>query len=203
MAGTAVVGPLRSKTKETDGEVFIHAREFSYITGTWTFTRSAIGNYFFRHTAASESAFAVLPLSTLMKKIGTDPILTEIYGAAVVGAPASEAHDIRGLQLTAIDLVYAIGTDLIAAHTAALRRTAFANNVALAITVPSTLTGVLQTATQASPYLTTLTVDTPFIVNSNTVRTADYLEIAMDATGHATAVYDLYGAFFRLNYNLL
>lgn len=191
MAVTAMQGPIRSLTKESDGAIFIEARSFGFDVGTWTFTRGAAGNYFMRKTAAANTPKAVAFLSDLLlKKIGSDP-----------QTGPNPTHDIRGVQITAIDLIYAIATTALNSHAFDLHQTTYANNAAPVVssTVGGTLSGTLATATQAQPYVSTITVGTPFVVNTTLVEL--WLEIAIDAA--AGTVYDLYGAQVRFNYNLL
>lgn len=217
--GTTMSGPLRIRTAEQDGELFVPAREFNFLSGTWLYTRSAIGNYFFRRTAGASSDAAVLNLTqAVLKKIGSDPT-EDIYDGPSAAAQyipdyiakaadqgnylGSPTARVRGFQITAIDVIYGIATDALAAHTLSLRQTTYANNVAPSVATPSATTGSLATATQALPYLSTITVTTPYIIGGNTTRVADWLEINADATGHATAVYDFYGVAIKFNYNLL
>ena len=189
MAETRFSGPVRANTKETDGELFIPASDFQFDVGTWTLTRSAVGNYFMRKTAAANTSNPSISVQArVLKKIGADP--------------GSSAHDIRGVQVTAIDVLYAIATDVLTAHTAAFRRSTYANNAAVVTAaVGGALAGALATATQANPYLTALTPATPFVLGNNVTDVADWFELTVTAT--ATCVYDLYGVFVRFSYNLL
>ena len=94
------------------------------------------------------------------------------------------AHDIRGYQVTAIDVVYAIGTLALNAHSAAQNKITYANNAANVVASEGgSISGTLATATQANPYVTTLTFATPFIVGANTT--------------------DVASVFVRYNYNIL
>lgn len=193
MGVTAFSGPVRSLLKETDGGSFIEARRFSLDVGTWTATRGAAGNYFMRKTAAAETSNPSVNLSTLLfSKIGSDP-----------QSGPHPTHDIRGVQITAIDVIYAIGTAALTTHSYDIHDTVYANNAAPAVTstIGGTLSGTLATATQAQPYLSTITPGTPFILGANTTRRTTFLELTVVAA--ATSVYDLYGIFVRFNYNLL
>jgi hypothetical protein len=187
---TYFTNQIRSGTKETDGEVFIEGFNFAFDVGTWTFTRSALGNYFMRKTAAANVSHPAVDLGGfLSKKIGPDP--------QSIDAP----HDIRGFQVTQISVVYGIGTAALNAHSGALQRATYANNAAVVLTSPSALTGALATATQANPYVTAQTVNTPFVVGNNVALVNDWYELTVDAA--ATSVYDLYGIFVAFNYNIL
>lgn len=191
MARSTVSGPFSVLTKETDGGIWIPAKHGSFYTGTWTDTRVAAGDYAMRKTAATNAGQAVFYLgANMLTKFGTDPN-TEV------------AHDIRGLQITSIDLVYQITVAALNTHTFDIQANTKANNVANAVvTTPGgTLTGTLAVATQANPYVTNIALGTPYIIGVNTALTDCTLEIAWDAA--ATSVLTYYGIFVRCNYNLM
>ena len=102
-----------------------------------------------------------------------------------------------GVQTCALPISAALN-----AHTYDLVKATYANNVAVATdaTIGGTLSGALATATQANPYLTTVTLGTPYVLGENLTRVAAMLELTVNAA--ATSVYDLYGVFVRYNYNL-
>lgn len=143
----------------------------SFGTGTWTVTRIAQGNYVSRHTAGDETSI-----------IGID-ITPEIRVAAS-----------KGFRLDSFDYIYSIGTLAMDAHSATLDRIAYANNVAVSITsIPITVT--LATATQANPYVTNATVDTPaFDITAD----SKYI-IEVTANNSATSAYDFYGVMLRFS----
>lgn len=221
--GSRFSGPIRSSTAESDGEIVVPGHQFRFAGGTWLFTRSAIGNYFMRKPAIAASDGAVLCLSQLFKKVGTDPITDQLDSASLSTAETGEyiaqAADqgnfqnalggptarTRGFKVSSIDVIYGITTLAIAtAHTIALRRTTYATGVAPSVaTIGGSLSGSLATATNAQPYVTTITVGTPFIIGSNTTDVLDWLEINVDTTGGATTVYDLYAVVLKGSYNLL
>lgn len=183
---------IRSGTKETDGQIFIPAWDFQFDVGAWTLTRDAAGNYKMRKTAAANTPSPSINLSSyLTKKIGAD------------SQPIDARRDIRGFQVKKLHVVYAIGTVALTAHTYDLVRATYANNLAVVLdaTIGGTLSGALATATQANPYVTPITVGTPFIVGNNVDLVTDWFELFVNAA--ATTVYDLYGVFVDYNYNLL
>lgn len=196
MSRSIFSGPLGVLTKETDGALFIPADQIRYSVGTWTWTRIAAGDYVQRKTAGDNTSVLYVDLTTaVMRKYGTDPITSE-------GLKPGQSHDIRGFQLTAIDFIYRVETAALDAHTAALTRNTLANNVAPAVTTPSTLTGSLATATQAThPYITTLTCATPYVLGNNSAYVQDFLEWTINAA--ATSAVDVYGVVLKFNYNLL
>lgn len=193
--GDRVFARVRSLTKETDGGIWIPAKLASFYTGTWTDTRVAAGDYGMRKTAAANAGQAVFHLSdALLTKIGSDTLT----GSYALGG----THDIRGFRLTAIDVVYQIGTDVLNTHTAALNQRTFANNVANAVAAfGGSLTGTLATAVQTNPYVTQITLGTPAIIGGNAADKDVTLELAWDAA--ATCVLTYYGIYLRTDYNLL
>lgn len=157
---------LTVDTDVTDYQQIVGINEILIASvGTWTRTRVAQANYVLRHTDADD---------------------TSVIGIDIT--PAIRAAAGRGFKLASLDVVYSIGTLALDAHSLTLDKVAYANNVAVAVTsVP--ITGTLATATQAQPYLTNVTVDTPaFDVTANSKYVA---ELTVNAA--ATSVYDFYG----------
>lgn len=143
----------------------------SFGTGTWTTTRIAQGDYVKRHTAGDETSI-----------IGID--ITPVIRVAAS----------KGFRLDSFDYIYSIGTLAMDAHTVTLDRIAYANNVAVSVTsIP--ITGTLATATQANPYVTNITVNTPaFDVTAD----SKYI-IEVTADNAATTAYDFYGVMLRFS----
>ena len=105
----------------------------------------------------------------------------------------------KGFKITSIDVVYSIGTANMDAHSAVLSDVTYANNVAVAVTSHGgSLAGTLATATDANPYVTTLTPGTP--AYDNGALTDLRLELTVDTA--ATSDYDLYGIFVNYSFNL-
>ena len=94
----------------------------------------------------------------------------------------------KGVKITSVDVIYKVTTAALTALAATLKSRGFADNVANAMTAIA-VTGTLSTATQANPYLKSLTVDTPAFMN--TANTEINLELAV--TLAATGVFDLFG----------
>lgn len=157
---------LQTTTDVTDYQKVVGLNEIiAFSAGTWTTTRIAQGNYVARHTAADD---------------------TTIIGIDITQAIRIAAG--RGFKLNSIDVMYSIATIALDAHTIALSKVAYANNVAVAVTsVP--VTGTLAIATNANPYATNVVVDTPaFDVTANSKYVA---ELTVNAA--ATSAYDFYG----------
>lgn len=143
----------------------------SFGTGTWTTTRIAQGNYVKRHTPGDETSI-----------IGID--ITPIIRTAAS----------KGFRLDTFEVIYAIAANALDAHSVTLDRIAYADNVAVSITtVP--ITATLATATQANPYVTTATVDTPaFDVTAN----SKYI-IEVTVNNAAASEYDFYGIMLKFS----
>jgi len=195
---------VRATDKETDGQIFIPGSDFQFDVGTWTLTRGAAGNYFMRKTAAANTSNPSINITrSLLKKIGADPQLSVSGSFPHRTTDSAGATRIRGAEIKKIQFIYAIATDVLTTHTYDLHQTTYANNVAPSVvsTIGGTLTGTLATATQAQPYVTSITIGTPYIVGANTDLVADWFEVSAVAT--ATCVYDVYGVFVDFNYVLL
>lgn len=163
-SGVVAANILSTTTDVTDYQQIVGLSEILLASvGTWTMTRVAQGNYVLRHTAADN---------------------TSVIGWDIT--PAIRAAAGRGFKLASFALSYTIGTAALDAHTVTLDRVAYANNVANAV-VSVPLTGSLSIATQAQPYLTTVTVTTPaFDVTANSKYV---LELTVNAA--LTSDYDL------------
>lgn len=196
--GRTTLDQLSKLVKETDGTIWIPAKYASFYTGTWTDTRVAAGDYCMRKTAADNAGQTVFYIgSHELGKIGADPNT----GPSIPGG--GKASDIRGCQITSIDVVYQVTTTTaLDAHTYDLHENTYANNVANAVvsTAGGTLTGTLATAIQTNPYVTRITCGTPFVIGGNTALRSLVLEISWDAA--AATVLSYYGIFVNVNYNL-
>lgn len=197
MVDSSWSGPIVSIQKQTDGGLFIPANVGSFYTGTWTDTRVAAGDYCMRKTAAAQSGQAAFYVGAyVLQKIGADPHV----GTTQPGGGRSQ--DIRGYQISAIDVIYQVTGAALVTHTYDLHTTTYANNAAASVdsTVGGTLTGALATATQTNPYVTQISLGTAYVVGANTALRDVVLEIAWDAA--ASSVLSYYGIYLRLNYNL-
>lgn len=143
----------------------------TFGTGTWTTTRIAQGNYVSRHTAGDETSIIALDITPIIRTAAA-----------------------KGWRLDTFEYMYSITTLAMDAHTITLDRIAYANNVAVSVTsIP--ITGSLATATQANPYMSTLTVTTPaFDVTAN----SKYI-IEITANNAATTEYDFYGVMLKFS----
>jgi len=140
-------------------------------TGTWTTTRVAQGNYVKRHTPGDE---------------------TSIIGIDIT--PAIRVAASKGFRLDSFDVIYAIAANALDAHSVTLDRIAYANNVAVSVTSIA-ITATLATATQANPYVTNATVNTPaFDITAD----SKYI-IEVTVNNAAASEYDYYGIMLRFS----
>lgn len=193
--------PLSVLVKETDGCIWIPAHLFNVRSAltNWTSTRVAAGDYCIRKSAADETAFIVFDLTAgILSRIGTDPTTVNTADAMAAGA-----HDIRGIQIQSIDVVYQITGGAMDAHTFDIHTAGYANNAPalIASTFGGTLTGTLATAVQANPYVTRITLGTPGVPGLNVAQQNTNLEITSDAG--AASVVSYYGLSINCHYNLL
>lgn len=143
----------------------------TFGTGTWTVTRVAQGNYVSRHTAADETSIIAIDITPIIR---------------VAAA--------KGFRLDSFDYMYSIATLALDAHSVTLDRIAYANNVAVSVTSIA-ITGTLATATQANPYLTNVTVNTPAF--DITADSKYVMEITVNNS--ATSAFDFYGIMLRFS----
>lgn len=143
----------------------------TFGTGTWTVTRIAQGNYVSRHTPANETSIIAIDIT-----------------------PAIRAAASKGFRLDSFDVIYAIAANALDAQSVVLDRIAYADNVAVSVTsVP--VTGVLATATQANPYVTNVTVNTPAF--DITADSKYVIELTVDNA--VASEYDYYGVNLRFS----
>lgn len=193
MARSGVSGPFVSQTQETDGQIWIPATAGRFFVGTWTPTRVAAGDIVMLHTDADDTSIVNFDLTNAMlKKIGTDP-----------SAASGRSHDIRGIELNTISVVWKCTTTALDAFTYDLTACTYANGVApsVATTPGGTLMGTLTLTAAATPRVETITLGTPYVIGANTTLVNTQLELTINAA--ATSVVTLYGIFLNVHYNLL
>jgi hypothetical protein len=192
MSRTTFSGPVSALSAETDGAIFVPAKH-AVLTGTWTDTRNAAGDYVARRSTAAATSYSAFYLnSELLCKIGSDPN-TEV------------AHDIRGFQVTAIDVIYVnnnAGADFSSAPTAAINSVVYADNTANTIAAAGgSLTGTFVVTKRANPYIVRITPATPFVIGANTAKTVHVFEVAWPCA--AGTQLDIVGIQVIGSYNIL
>jgi hypothetical protein len=143
----------------------------SFGTGTWTTTRIAQGNYVKRHTPGDETSIIGIDITPMIRTAAS-----------------------KGFRLDSFDVIYAIAANALDAHSVTLDRIAYADNVAVSVTGIA-ITATLSTATQANPYVTNATVDTPAF--DNTSDSKYVIEVTVDNA--AASEYDFYGIMLRFS----
>lgn len=143
----------------------------SFGTGTWTTTRIAQGNYVKRHTPGDETSIIGIDITPMIRTAAS-----------------------KGFRLDSFDVIYAIAANALDAHSVTLDRIAYANNVAVSVTSIA-ITATLATATQANPYLTNATINTPAF--DNTTDSKYVIEVTVNNA--AASEYDFYGIMLRFS----
>ena len=202
-AGPTVFGNTYDAYKETDGGLFLPPSQIEIPGaggGTWTLTRNANGQFYNALTAAAATAIISVGLNRIaFAKTGADPI-----NPGLANIPETSGHDIRGVQLTGVQLLYTLGTANMTSITPAFWRNVYSDNIA--VPTPTTLGGTLSPANfpvvqRTNMYAQTITLGTPFVVGNNAVGTEDVMELTIVNPG--TSVFRLYGINFLFNYNIL
>lgn len=195
-------------------------------TATLAFNRNAGGDYTLKTTTAATTYHITAALADLKRQqfaveqsgSGAQPAnlpFQERFGTAAGGPgyPASAPGlppftglteltpptlmPAKGIRVWGMTVVYLITATALTTHTINLYRTVYANNVANAITTVVLSTNALQTATQANPYVTSVTVTTPVF---ETVNMSDLVAEVLVTTG-TTSTYQFYGIGFSADFN--
>lgn len=170
-------GELKNQVAKTDGRIVLGANDVMVSGGTWTITRIAASNYSLDKTAAADTTYISADITDLIRTASS-----------------------KGLRLTSFDVVYFIGTAALSSHSRALNSVTYTDNTAVAVaSFGGTLSGTLATATQANPYLTTITVGTPAYLNTDDSK----INIELTVTAAATSVYKFYGLVLNFTHDYM
>jgi len=140
--------------------------------GTWTTTRGAAGNYYYRRTAANAGP--------------------HIIGIDIT--PFLQSSD--GTYLKYLNYIYQITTAVLAtSHSVALYKVDYVHGASVsAVSVP--VTAGIGTGVTANPNAISITPNT--LAFNNTTNSKYVLEVTVDDTGGGTSVYDYYGLMMFL-----
>lgn len=168
--------------------VFFPSNLFSYITGTWTFTRVGVGQYANVHTNVDETSTIILPSITLgMLVVSND-------------ADTQRLERARGARIVSVETVYqnlATGGSLLDALDLTVQTLVHADAVALPAAVARPVTDAFILATSDTLVRRILsTVTTPFVLDETMQMS---IEISHDAS--ATSDSRFYGCY--VNYDVL
>lgn len=103
----------------------------------------------------------------------------------------------KGLRVWKMNVVYLITGAALTTHTINLYRTTYSNNVANSIASPAISTTALNTATQANPYVQTISVTTPGFE----VTDISDLIAEVQVTTATSGAYRFYGIGFYCDFN--
>jgi hypothetical protein len=120
-------------------------------------------------------------------------------GGTVGGAGIQRGPIAKGMQITGVDVIYAVGTTALTTATLGLTKTAFANNTAPAVTNIIALgTNSLPTAAQTQPYVKNVAVASPAMIT--TADSEVLVNVNFTTPGSSTVVF--YGVVLYVSYNL-
>lgn len=148
--------------------------DWAFITGTWTKTRNAAGNYDMVKTSNAETGYAILNLSRFLARML----------APTTNSPLGAEFD-AGI-LTGFDLIYSVGSGALTSITPSLYETTFVNGVAPSVNsaqaqfvlTPATASAA-QSTDATKPAVTFFSLADFWLLGSNTPDVQDYLEIAV------------------------
>jgi hypothetical protein len=177
---------------------------------------------------ANTTNFAVNLTQAILRRLGFFEDIQEQFGPANPSAPAATAiagsaqvrnyrpdvigamntaqqlqprtaFKTKGFRLISFDVIYTIATIALTTHTCRVDQTVYANNVAAATTsILASAANGLQVATQANPYVTTVTP----AVQPYTILNDTALWIEVQAVAQATTAYTLVGIDALVEFNL-
>ena len=198
-----------------DGRIFLGPGDIVWdVAAQGAIARAAAGQWAVSHPAAANTTnYAGNVTQAIARRTGFGEDLQEQFGGSGIAASAQpqpyrpdqmtsmntaqqlqprSAFKVKGFKLTAFDVIYSIATLALTAHTCRVDQSVYANNVAVNTTsVLASAANGLQTATQANPYVTTVTLAAAQQIYRTLADTALWIEIGVNA--QATSAYTLIG----------
>lgn len=212
-------GAFFADTAHGGGLIFYDAAEVN-VTGTnFALTKNALGDYSY-NLIANQAGVIVCGLADIKRLIESAALaqknlpFQEKFGTASLtpGWPAgaqslppftgstqltpNTGDAPKGLQILDCTVIYLVTGAAATTNVFSLNRTVFANNVANSITNLA-VTGTLATATQANPYVTKLTVNTPVFETTDNADIVAEINVATTTGG----AYRFYGIAWHVNFN--
>jgi len=163
---------------QTDAVVFLGASDFSTSGATYTKTRGAQGNWYLAKTAGSDNSYLSADITNLLRTMTS-----------------------KGLKLTSMKVLSNVSTQVLDTDNVYLSKTTYADNVAPSVdNVALTGNGLtIAAGTVGQPKVETVTVTTPAYQNTALAKWA--IDIWIDSTTQATAVYRFYGMFLYFTFD--
>lgn len=151
--------------------------DWAFITGTWTKTRNAAGNYDMVKTSNAETAYAILNLSQFLNRIFAN-------STQAINSPLGVEFDAG--MITGFDLIYSVGTGALTSITPSIYETTFVNGVAPSINsaqaqfvlTPATASAA-QSTDATKPSVTFFSLADFWIIGNNIQDVQDHLEIVV------------------------
>lgn len=173
-------GAVTNAVAKTDGVVFLGATDASTTGATYTKTRAATGNWYLEKTAGADNSYLSFDITGLMRTAAS-----------------------KGLKLTSVKVFSNVSTQVLDNNFVYVSKTVYANNAAPSVT-DIAVTGAQQTiaaGTVGQPLVGTVTVTTP--AWQNTDLTKWVIDIWINSTSQATAVYRFYGMFVYFTHDAM
>lgn len=206
-------GLLQMDSPMTDMKFKLGVMDIFIQAGGGTITRNAAGDISINQAAGQAGVF-VIPVNSILERIGMADYLQEQYGgtvgpAGVPGVPPftgvtqlvpPTTFTPKGIKITDVTVVELITGQPLTAHTIRVDKVAYVNNVANAISaILAVGANGLPTAVQANPYVTKVPI-TPANIAFNTTDNSE-LVIEIASTTQAGGTYRLYGVFLHGQFN--
>lgn len=208
----------------TDGKVRGTVGDLVFTGATLANTRVAAGQWgiVLGTPAAQANTFALNVSNQILRKTGFGEDLQEQFGGTGIPASAQPqfyrpdvigsmntgqqlqprtALKTKGFKLLSFDVIYQITTLAATTSTCRVDQTIFANNIAPAVTsVLASAANGLQTATQANPYVTNVSIPAAQQIYRTAADMDLWIEVVI--TGAATTNLTFYGIDCYIEYNL-
>jgi len=187
-------GPLIVDNDAPDGFIMFGGPDLDSDNNTnMAIVRAAAGDWSRQRTAAGAETynFRIVLTQAIIGRLGV------VYDQTTPGGGLTQS---KGFKITKFDVIHQVTVAALTSHTVTgFQQTAYSNNVATAVTTVSAVTGTLHTATQANPYVDTITVTTPIFFNTQDALATFEWQAVLQNTG----VYSIKGvvAYFSFNLN--
>lgn len=208
-----------------DGSLFLPAvcGDIAVISGTWTKTRTAVGNYNLVRTAGSSSSTLAVNLAQVFGRLN-DPespsnpgnpgnqypmppglggstdngqtsaaVLAITNTPSVVSATGGSRNNLRGFRLNSVDVIYSIATADLAAAHSLAVETVTLATGSAPTVVENTAAAAIGLAQTTNVTVKNMVLTTPLLLGNNRPDVLDTMELVVNDTGGGTSAYVLYG----------
>lgn len=151
--------------------------DWNFITGTWTKTRNAAGNYTMVKTSNAETAYAVLNLAQFMDRAFAS-------ATQAINSPLGTEFD-AGI-MTGFDLIYSVGSGALTSITPAIYETTFVNLATPSVNstqaqfvLTPTVAPAAQSADATKPTIQFFSMADFWLLGNNIADVQDFIEIVV------------------------